>query len=229
MGRISHGPRFSACLLIAGGPSAAQLHRHLAPNTSWAAARLMSLTPHLRQLQALVAMQALPARLRQELLAPSAPAAAAAAAAGTLLPVGLRDALRQRYNASQQAAISTALEGFQRQAEGAGRAVAPAGSGGGPAAAAAAADSGPASPCFTLIQGPPGTGKTAAIVGILSGLLVTNEAKGGPRQRGGDGANEGRCKPGRSAEVVNPTVRYGPGYCAKLVQACSTATAFKGA
>lgn len=239
----------------AGGPSAAQLHRHLAPNTPWTAARLMSLTPHLRQLQALVAAQSLPPRMLRELLTPQAPAPGApapapdaAAAGGTVaavvgLPPGLQDALRQRYNPSQQAAISAALAGFHALGAGAtgpggrgassvrggptagagassaaagGQASAPAGAA---AAAAAVAAAPPAhlQPCFTLIQGPPGTGKTAAIIGMLSGLLVGNATRAAKRGTGGGGsasaaaggqggaAGQGESGP---AEVINPTIRW---------------------
>ncbi|GAB4823482.1 hypothetical protein N2152v2_010528 [Parachlorella kessleri] len=211
---------------VAGGPSAAQLPLHLTPNTSWAAARLMSLTPHLRQLQALVAMQALPSRLRQELLQPRAPSAHAAAAAAAqpppaaalaALPSGLRDALQGRYNASQQAAVAAALAGFCPS-------VAPEAPPGGPSGAGKAAASASAAPapvaavssgrpCFTLVQGPPGTGKTAAIIGMLSGLLVANiVSKAGAGRRGA--SSKGKGKDGReggkalgSCDVVNPTVR----------------------
>lgn len=213
----------------------------------------MSLTPHLRQLQALVAAQALPTTLVRELLHPQPPpalaggggAAATAASVGAEargsmaggvelagLPGGLRDTLLQRFNPSQQAAIAAAVAGFQAadavpRVSANGKSTAGAG---GATGGTAAATTGPAGaslagavvpsrgPCFTLIQGPPGTGKTAAIIGMLSALLVRNaeagRGPGGRAQRGHGGSSDGE-KPRGSKEgseaardtVVNPIIR----------------------
>lgn len=181
-----------------------------------------------------MASQSLPPRLLRQLLQPLAPAAAAAAAAPALalaagntgVPQGLLDALQQRYNASQQAAIASAVQGFRPQAAPSAAGAAgpgasawrPAGPAAGPAAVAA--PGAPAGPCFALVQGPPGTGKTAAIIGMLSSFLVHNvatSAKAPPRQGSGD--RDGSTKVtttqrrGTGAggpevvEVINPTVR----------------------
>lgn len=203
-------------------------------------------------MQALVAVQALPPRLLRELLQPQAPGPAAAAAAArpaaasgstaaaaaaTTLPAGLQEALRQRYNPSQLAAIEAAIDGFQPQVAAASRPAA-----GSAPATAAAAVAAPAStggqPCFTLVQGPPGTGKTAAIIGMLSALLVQNTMASGGRgprrggagtgaaaaaaagdRKGGGGAQRGEEAPPLPAEVINPTVRWALFPCREAGQA----------
>jgi senataxin len=175
-------------------PAARQLlQQQAAPGTAWQAVKLMSLTPHSRQLQALVAAQRLPSALLSELLSPTAagPAARAAlsAAAGEVqseglaavqppLPPPLLAALRRRYNSSQQAAIATAAAGYLP----AGTPIPGSTSSGGSALTAPPRPGGHAASGdgkqIILVQGPPGTGKTSAILGMLSVFLATNTPKG---------------------------------------------------
>lgn len=217
-----------------GGGAAAQaaLQQQLTTGTSWQAVRLMSLTPHLRQLQALVAAQRLPPLLLAELLSPgtTAPRGAAAqrqpkqqlAAVQPPLPAPLLQALQAQYNSSQQAAIASAIAGYRPAAT-----AAAAGAGAGAGSSSTGASTGarpPAAPAaqqqqqqLVLVQGPPGTGKSAAILGMCSAFLAVNAPRAGAAGSGGGGKAAGRAAAAapaaaskqakRAAAVVNPTAR----------------------
>jgi senataxin len=209
-----------------GGSAARQLlQQQLTPGTSWQAVRLMSLTPHLRQLQALVAAQRLPPLLLAELLSPGTTTASRGSGSGGAeqqqqlatvhpsLPTPMLRQLQQHYNSSQQAAIAAAAAGYQPAS-----CAATAGAAQG-ALAAALASSNRGQRHVTLVQGPPGTGKTSAILGMLSVFLSANAPKGvGNGKAGSNGKPPASSKQqvppaavtaaaGRPAAVINPTVR----------------------
>ncbi len=196
------------------------LQQQLTPSTQWQAVRLFSLTPHLRQLQALVAAQKLPPLLLAELLEPQGSAGAGASTTQLSsvqppLPPPLLRQLQQQYNSSQRSAIAAAATGFRPAASKAAVAARSGAADGGEPGAAAAVQQQAGQQCV-LVQGPPGTGKTAAILGMLSAFLAPNTPKPGKA------ANDGSSKAGSSAArkqqaaaavaasrqaVVNPTVR----------------------
>ena len=209
-----------------GGSAARQLlQQQLTPGTSWHAVRLMSLTPHLRQLQALVAAQRLPPLLLAELLSPGTTTAGSGSGSGGAhqqqplaavhppLAAPMLRQLQQHYNSSQQAAIAAAAAGYQPA-----RSAAAAGAAQGAVQAAPAASS-RGQRHVTLVQGPPGTGKTSAILGMLSVFLSANAPRGsgsGSGKAGSAGKAPASSKQpppaahvaaGRPAAVINPTVR----------------------
>lgn len=195
------------------------------PGSSWQAVRLMSLTPHLRQLQALVAVQRLPPLLLAELLSPGTTAASRQAppqlgAVQPQLPAPLLAALQAQYNSSQQTAIAAAAAGYQPASSAA------QGSGSSSADGLNSGISSAARPQgrqqLVLVQGPPGTGKTSAILGMLSAFLAANSPKAASSGRAGSKAGSGSTSRDassgaagtaataarqRPAAVVNPTVR----------------------
>lgn len=201
----------SARVSLAGG--GAGMHAHFTAGTAWQAVRLMSLTPHLRQLQALVAAQRLPPLLLAELLSPATTAAASQRAPAQLAAVQpplappLLAQLQGQYNRSQQVAIAAAAAGYRPAA------MAPAAGASGSTRPAAAS----ASQQVVLVQGPPGTGKTSAILGMLSVFLAANTPKcpAGASKPGGGGSSKPGAPPGstaaqpprRAPAVVNPTAR----------------------
>ena len=210
----------------AGGAARLLLQQQLTPGTSWQAVRLMSLTPHLRQLQALVAAQRLPPLLLAELLSPGTTSASrGSGSAGTQqqqqlaavqppLPAPMLRQLQQQYNSSQQASIAAAAAGYQPASSAAAAAAAAQG-----ALAAAPAASSRGQRHVTLVQGPPGTGKTSAILGMLSVFLSANTPRGagsGSSKAVSAGQAPARSKQplppsgaaaGRPAVVINPAVR----------------------
>ena len=154
------------------GPRGATLQQHLSLHSNWHAVCVLSLVPHMRQLQALVAAQAQPPALLAELLLPTSVARGPAAAAPALplravlppLPPALLAELCKKYNSSQQEAIAAAAQGFAPSAQ---------------AEAAAGGAAPKRGRPFVLVQGPPGTGKTAAVLGMLSVFLAANSPSPG--------------------------------------------------
>lgn len=211
-----------------GGAGAARqlLQQQLTLSTQWQAVRLFSLTPHLRQLQALVAAQKLPPLLLAELLDPRGSAAGGEAAQQAQQPqlssvqpplaAPLLRQLEQQYNSSQRGAIAAAVGGFRAAAGGNAAGAQNSAGGGGEAGALPARRQQQAGQQLVLVQGPPGTGKTAAILGMLSAFLAPNTPKpgkaadGSSTKGGGSAAGKQRVAaagaPGRQG-VVNPTVR----------------------
>lgn len=191
-----------------------------APGSSWQAVRLMSLTPHLRQLQALVAAQRLPPLLLAELLSPGTTAASRQApqqlaAVQPPLPSALLAALQKQYDTSQQAAIAAAAAGYQ-PASAAAQGRGTAGSVGGSADNTHSSGNGMSrsqgSKQLVLVQGPPGTGKTSAILGMLSAFLAANSPKLGSSKASSRAGASGSSSEAAAARrhplaVVNPTVR----------------------
>lgn len=130
------------------------------------AVRLMSLTPHLRQLQALVAAQRLPPLLLAELLSPGTTRTAVQrqpkhlATVQPALPPALLHELVGQFNSSQQKAIAAAAAGYlptAAAAASAGAAAAAAYDGPGSSAARPQAVQQAAREQLVLVQGPPGT------------------------------------------------------------------------
>ncbi|KAL4457300.1 hypothetical protein ABPG75_012165 [Micractinium tetrahymenae] len=210
----------------AGASASRQLlQQQLTPSTHWQAVRLMSLTPHLRQLQALVAAQKLPPLLLAELLDPQASAAGGSSPQQALqlqlsavqlpLPGPLLRQLQQQYNGSQRSAIAAAATGFRPAASRATPGATGSAGNGVEEQTAPPAQQLQAGQQCVLVQGPPGTGKTAAILGMLSAFLSPNTPK--PGKAAGKTAEDSSSKAGKQQAaaaavagrqaVVNPTIR----------------------
>ncbi|KAH9305772.1 hypothetical protein KI387_010176, partial [Taxus chinensis] len=130
----------------------AKARRLLIERSKWCVTRLMSITPQLREFQALSAAKDLP--LLPIILNPQTAAIKLAhihsQAQGTdlkILPEPLKECLKEAFNESQLKAISVVLQ-QNISLENSG---------------------------LSLIQGPPGTGKTRTILAIVSVLLATSK------------------------------------------------------
>ncbi|CAI9114585.1 OLC1v1015339C1 [Oldenlandia corymbosa var. corymbosa] len=119
--------------------------KSLVERSKWCISRLMSITPQLREFQALSSLREIP--LVPVILDPSScPGRVHNSRRENLnkTPRALQQVLKSSYNASQLQAISAATGSFNLEQD---------------------FD-------LTLIQGPPGTGKTRTILAIVSGLLA---------------------------------------------------------
>eukprot|EP00850_Spirogloea_muscicola_P001467 SM000005S17264 [mRNA] locus=s5:1111561:1129649:+ [translate_table: standard] len=125
--------------------------RQMVNRSKWHAVRLISLTPQVREFQALAALHVLPLA---SLILGTPRGAGQERRPGSYgkrleeLPDGLRSRLQAEYNLSQLAAVEVAI------------------------AQAASLASSASCHQLMLVQGPPGTGKTKTIVGIVSSLLA---------------------------------------------------------
>lgn len=120
--------------------------KFLVDRSKWGIIRLMSITPQLREFQALSSVREIP--MLHTILNPRAiPFHGYSTKMGSFseLSLALQHVLQSSYNDSQLQAISAALGSFVSQKDFE----------------------------LSLIQGPPGTGKTRTIVGIISGLLAS--------------------------------------------------------
>lgn len=149
--------------LQSGIPRLAKARRLLTVRSKWSVTRLMSITPQLREFQALSAVKDVP--LLPIILNPHIAATkfadVCAHTQGTqgedmeLFPKPLKEYLKEAFNESQLKAISAVLQRNDSQKN-----------------------------CgLSLIQGPPGTGKTSTILAIVSVLLaiskISNKSSGG--------------------------------------------------
>jgi len=146
--------------LHSGIPRLAKARRHLTVRSKWCVTRLMSITPQLREFQALSAVKDVP--LLPVILNPHRAATEFADVCNQtqggdmkLFPKPLKECLKEAFNESQFKAINAVLErnGSQKNCG------------------------------LSLIQGPPGTGKTKTILAIVSVLLaiskISNKSSGG--------------------------------------------------
>eukprot|EP00850_Spirogloea_muscicola_P007996 SM000041S15555 [mRNA] locus=s41:680126:694929:- [translate_table: standard] len=128
--------------------------RQMVDRSKWHAVRLISLTPQIREFQALAALHVLPLA---SLILGTPRGAKQERRPGSYgkrleeLPEGLRSRLQAEYNLSQLAAVEIAI------------------------AQAASLASSASCHQLMLVQGPPGTGKTKTIVGIVSSLLAVKK------------------------------------------------------
>eukprot|EP00850_Spirogloea_muscicola_P009645 SM000054S18131 [mRNA] locus=s54:712649:726066:+ [translate_table: standard] len=128
--------------------------RQMVDRSKWHAVRLISLTPQVREFQALAALHVLPLA---SLILGMPRGVGQERRPGSHgkrleeLPEGLRSRLQAEYNVSQLAAVEVAI------------------------AQAASLASSASCHQLMLVQGPPGTGKTKTIVGIVSSLLAVKK------------------------------------------------------
>ncbi|KAI3455745.1 hypothetical protein Pfo_012408 [Paulownia fortunei] len=130
----------------------------LTERSKWYVSRIMSITPQLREFQALSSIKEIP--LLQIILNPvNHPCGQYESKTENLskLSQPLQQIFKSSYNGSQLQAISLAIGPFDLKKD---------------------FD-------LTLIQGPPGTGKTRTIVAIVSGLLAFSQMKDSKRLRNG--------------------------------------------
>ncbi|EPS59861.1 hypothetical protein M569_14944, partial [Genlisea aurea] len=135
-----------------------QVSKMLTPRSKWYASRVMSVTPQLRQFQALSSLREIP--LLPIILNPlnhHCDPYESSRDNISRLPKPLRQVLQSSYNSSQLQAISVSIGPFDSKKDFE----------------------------FSLVQGPPGTGKTRTIVAIVSGLLAFSKKKDPGRIRSG--------------------------------------------
>ncbi|KAJ4826197.1 hypothetical protein Tsubulata_023786 [Turnera subulata] len=156
-----------------------QARQQLIDRSKWHASRIMSLTPQLREFQALSSLKDIP--IISAILGPPSDSYKESREPSLCkLSQPLQQVLKSSFNESQLQAISVAIglpdsrKGFE----------------------------------ISLIQGPPGTGKTRTIVAIVSGLLTslkgTNDAKyplNRPMQQGNSSCTNTRTKISQSVAI----------------------------
>lgn len=123
--------------------------KFLVERSKWCISRLMSITPQLREFQALSSLREIP--LLPVILNPACHPGVNNSRRDSLgrLSQPLQKVLRSSYNGSQLQAIAAAVGSFDLKKD------------------------------FevSLVQGPPGTGKTRTILGIVSGLLAFSQTR----------------------------------------------------
>ncbi|KAL8043652.1 hypothetical protein ABFX02_09G128046 [Erythranthe guttata] len=143
-------------LYLQGCSRLSQARKHLTERSKWYVSRIMSITPQLREFQALSSIREIP--VLPIILNPvNHPCGQYKSKTENLskLSQPLQQILKSSYNGSQLQAISLAIGSFDLKKD---------------------FD-------LTLIQGPPGTGKTRTIVAIVSGLLALSQMKDPKRLR----------------------------------------------
>ncbi|KAL3632175.1 hypothetical protein CASFOL_025159 [Castilleja foliolosa] len=126
----------------------------LTDRSKWYASRIMSITPQLREFQALSSIREIP--LLPIILNPANhPRGESKIGNLSKLSQPLQQIIKSSYNGSQLQAISLAIGPFDLMKD----------------------------TELTLVQGPPGTGKTRTIVAIVSGLLAFSQMKDSKRLR----------------------------------------------
>ncbi|EYU21195.1 hypothetical protein MIMGU_mgv1a000059mg [Erythranthe guttata] len=143
-------------LYLQGCSRLSQARKHLTERSKWYVSRIMSITPQLREFQALSSIREIP--VLPIILNPvNHPCGQYKSKTENLskLSQPLQQILKSSYNDSQLQAISLAIGSVDLKKD---------------------FD-------LTLIQGPPGTGKTRTIVAIVSGLLALSQMKDPKRLR----------------------------------------------